>query len=236
MTEKRTYPQNTSTIQQTCNACRSLIILHDHIYIRLNVFVLYRIILTMWNQLLGRREQISTTSERYNAEVNGKMSFTAVTFDFRLQRNPCFLWEEDWKKKMILCPSLAKNAWIALWYAKEEANMEHPPYSPQSFWPRQENWCTSPAQNRVPPVRARHWIKHKITFFLWNFRVFRRILCQILAPSITASLLSWTIVSALSFPPTLLTILLLFPRLASCLPTCRNTLSCPRHTGLSWAA
>lgn len=89
--------------------------------------------------------------------------------------------------------------------------MEHPPYSPQSFWPRQESWCKSPAQNRVPPVRAWHWIKHKFTFFLWNFRVFRRILCQILAPSITASLLSWTIVSALSFPPTLLTILLLFP-------------------------
>lgn len=92
--------------------------------------------------------------------------------------------------------------------------MEHPPYSkphPPAFWPNQENWCKSPVQNGFPPGRARHSIKHKITFFLWTFRVFRKILCQILTPSITASLLSWTIVSALSFPPTLLTIILLFP-------------------------
>lgn len=66
-------------------------------------------------------------------------------------------------------------------------------------------------QNGFPPGRAWHSIKHKITFFLWTFRVYRKILCQILTPSITASLLSWTIVSALSFPPTLLTIILLFP-------------------------
>lgn len=102
-------------------------------------------------------------------------------------------------------------------------------------WPSQENQCKSPVQNGFSLGRALHSIKYKITFFLWTFRVFRKILCQILTPSITASLLSWTIVSALSFPPTRLTIILLFPRLASCLPTCRNTLSRPSHAGPSQA-
>lgn len=94
---------------------------------------------------------------------------------------------------------------------QKEADVKNPPYAPQSFWPRQENWNKSPVQNRFFPVGAQHWIKHKITSFLWNFRVCKKIPCQTLAPSITASLLSWTIVSALSFPPTLLAIILLFP-------------------------